>query len=475
MFSVIFYAHLLASLLLFRSLIQVAASSIHHNITIVHQYIIPMPPKKKHQIRITRAGGERAKGPTGEGTSAEPQLGETSARSTRGSSTMPTQMKVVTMPARKGKGSKGGGKDSSKKSNVMSNLKTPPEMLIAAHSPIVGTVVDLSTTPTTKGVMELDSPSAGLVARVPAAAKSRTRSEQQDKSVRKQALTELLQFQKMYKDAQRADKKYMSIASSSSEEDSDEDFKCLPDYPYDPDMFNSEEDELEDPMYYRDTSERGKGAVGRKLVTGGPVKPNTDGLSEVEAEKLIMKWRKERKKYTDRLALIKRKGLSKADVQGYDTSDEFTGVLVEKLRLQTQVEDTPMMVGHTYPTKEIVLLRIAEEANVSGCMISFVRSDTQRVNATGHRDGHKFCIKVVYNNAHAWKVEVCNTYPEKLVDDKLVDDNNKVETNVSEVGGEVGDPDDHSVSDPKDNDNEHCVDDDYGDDNESSDGMNDGE
>ena len=475
MFFCNFYAHLLASLLLFRSLIQVAASSIHHDITIVPSiYIIPMPPKKKQPVCITRAGGERANGPTGQGTSAEPQLGESSAQTTRGSSTMPTQMKVVTMPARKGKGSKGGGKYSSKKSNVMSNLKTPPEMLIAADAPLVGTAVDLSATTMTKGVMELDSPSAGTVARVPAAAKSRSRSEHDDKSVRKVALAELLKFQKMYKDAQRVSERYMSIASSS-EEDPDDDFKCLPDYPYDPGMFDSEEDELDDPTYYRDTSERGKGAVGRKLVTGGPVKPNTDGLSEVEAEKLIMKWRKDRKKYTDHLALMKRKVQSKEDVQAYDTSDEFTGVLVEKIRLQTQVEETPMMVGHTYPTKEIVLLRIAEEANVSGCMISFVRSDSKRVYATGGRDGHKFCINVMYNNAHSWKVEVCHTYPEKLVDEKLVDDDNNVETNAAEVGGEVGNPDDHSEDDLNDDDNGDSVDDDDGNDNESDDEINAGE
>ena len=56
-------------------------------------------------------------------------------------------------------------------------------MLIAGDSPIVGTVVDFSTATMTKGVMELDSPSAGTVARVPAAAKSESRSEQHDKSV----------------------------------------------------------------------------------------------------------------------------------------------------------------------------------------------------------------------------------------------------------------------------------------------------
>ena len=286
-----------------------------------------MPPKKKHQIRITRAGGGSAKDLTGDGPSAEQPLEDTSARLTRGSSKMPTQMNLVTIPARKGKGSKGGGKASSKKSDVISNLKTPPEMLIAGSSPSVGAVVDLSTDTVAKGVVELDSTSAGTAASVPAAAKSRSRSEEHDKSVRKEALSELLKFQKMYKQAQRVDEKYLSIASSS-EEDPDDDYVCLPEYPYDPEMFDSEEDDLDDPAYYRDTSERGNSSVGRKLVTGGPVKPNTDGLSEVEAEKLIRKWRKERKKYTDHLALMKRKGISTADVQAYDTSDKFTGVVV---------------------------------------------------------------------------------------------------------------------------------------------------
>ena len=57
----------------------------------------------------------------------------------------------------------------------------------------------------------------------------------------------------------------------------------------------------------------------------------------------------------------------------------------------------------------------------------------------------------------------------------LVDDNNKFETNVAEIGGEVGYPDDHSVDDPKDDDNGDCVDDEDGDDNESGDDINAGE
>ena len=52
-----------------------------------------------------------------------------------------------------------------------------------------------------------------------------------------------------------------------------------------------------------------------------------------------------------------------------------------------------MKVDHTYPNKELVLIRIAEEANLSGCMISIGRSCSQRVISTGARDGHMFCIR----------------------------------------------------------------------------------
>ena len=58
---------------------------------------------------------------------------------------------------------------------------------------------------------------------------------------------------------------------------------------------------LEDDDYYRDTELRDTGATGRKLIAGGPAKPNTESMGEVEAEKVLKVWRKERKKYTDGL------------------------------------------------------------------------------------------------------------------------------------------------------------------------------
>ncbi len=91
---------------------------------------------------------------------------------------------------------------------------------------------------------------------------------------------------------------------------------------------------------------------------------------------------------------------------------QLTGVLSDKIRLMSQVEESPMQVGHTYPTKEIVLIRIAEEArNLSGCMITISWSCSQRIFASGARDGHTFCIRVLYTNVHLWKVVECETHP----------------------------------------------------------------
>ena len=73
-----------------------------------------------------------------------------------------------------------------------------------------------------------------------------------------------------------------------------------------------------------------------------------------------------------------------------------------------------MKVGHTYPKKEIVLIRIAEETNLSGCMITIGRSCSKCVMDTGARDGHQFCIKVLYNSVHSWKVVTCDTNPEPV-------------------------------------------------------------
>jgi len=98
----------------------------------------------------------------------------------------------------------------------------------------------------------------------------------------------------------------------------------------------------------------------------------------------------------------------------YVDEKDYTGVTVDRIQLMTLVEEAPMKVGHTYPNKEVVLIRISEEANQSGSMVTIARSCSKRVIATGAKDGHQFCIKVLYSELHCWKVTECDTYPEPI-------------------------------------------------------------
>jgi hypothetical protein len=56
---------------------------------------------------------------------------------------------------------------------------------------------------------------------------------------------------------------------------------------------------------------------------------------------------------------------------------EHSGVLTDLLRMMTEVQASPLLVGHTFPDKELLLLRMAEEANLSGCRVSSKRSDVK--------------------------------------------------------------------------------------------------
>ena len=46
---------------------------------------------------------------------------------------------------------------------------------------------------------------------------------------------------------------------------------------------------------------------------------------------------------------------------------EYSSVVGARLLLMSDVEVTPLLKGHTFPTKEILLIRIAEEVNFCGC------------------------------------------------------------------------------------------------------------
>jgi hypothetical protein len=143
---------------------------------------------------------------------------------------------------------------------------------------------------------------------------------------------------------------------------------------------------------------RGAGA-GRKPKRGCPDKLNTDGMSKKEKEEVLGKWEKDWKRARDRDR--RRSAHDEAD----DTIT-YTGVASELLRTMTDVKATPLKVGDTFPTKETMILRIFEEANLYGVCMAIKRSDTFQVNARG-LNGGSFHVHGNFGIKTSWKVTVC--------------------------------------------------------------------
>ncbi len=90
------------------------------------------------------------------------------------------------------------------------------------------------------------------------------------------------------------------------------------------------------------------------------------------------------------------------------TEIEYSGVVDARLWLMLDVEVTPLLKGHTFPTKEILLIQIAEEANFCGCQIAIAQSNNCQVHVQGCA-GSLFHIKASCSIKLGWKVTTIET------------------------------------------------------------------
>jgi hypothetical protein len=115
--------------------------------------------------------------------------------------------------------------------------------------------------------------------------------------------------------------------------------------------------------YYRVNS---TGRWGRSLSSGGPPRPHTAGMSVAKAQEAIKEWRVLCKAHMDKMQREHRTLFS----SNAPTEIEYSSVVDARLRLMSDVEVTPLLKGHTFMMKEILLIQIAEEANFCGCQIA---------------------------------------------------------------------------------------------------------
>jgi hypothetical protein len=137
----------------------------------------------------------------------------------------------------------------------------------------------------------------------------------------------------------------------------------------------------DDELFQNDTAEKNveedmenyrvnsTGRRGCSLSSGEPQRPDTSGMSAAEAQIAIKEWRVLYKAHRDKMQMEQRM-LFGSNVA---TEIEYSGVVDARLWLMLDVEVTPLLKGHSFPTKEILLIRIAEEANFCGCQIAIVR------------------------------------------------------------------------------------------------------
>jgi hypothetical protein len=92
-----------------------------------------------------------------------------------------------------------------------------------------------------------------------------------------------------------------------------------------------------------------------------------------------------------------------------------------------EVESSPLMLDHTFPTKEVLLLRITEGANLNSCHVSSKRSDDYRVQVVGSSNS-SFKTYAVFSSTFGWKVTKCETRLDLL---------SQEETTVLDSGVEV--------------------------------------
>ena len=126
-----------------------------------------------------------------------------------------------------------------------------------------------------------------------------------------------------------------------------------------------------------------------------PPKPDVSGMDEEDAAAAVKVWRKQRKAWTDRRARQRRHQRA-----GIADLIQYTGDSTRTLRLMSVVQQRRLMSGESFETKDILRMRIAEEANLGNKEITTVRSDKYQLLVVGE----DFYVKANNTERRGWVV-----------------------------------------------------------------------
>jgi hypothetical protein len=169
---------------------------------------------------------------------------------------------------------------------------------------------------------------------------------------------------------------------------------------YDDDEYDDGMDEEARRIEYSDRNDVRHGRRQTNFIPGGPKPPIYDGMSQEEMAVAKTEFRKVRKKYTDGLRI---KRLREIVHEEY-IPESYSGCLSPFLRPMADVQKGRLEVHHTFPDKNMLLMRVAEEANLRGVNIFSARSDLREYTCTGSQ----YCVRANHTEQNGWTVSVAD-------------------------------------------------------------------
>jgi hypothetical protein len=133
----------------------------------------------------------------------------------------------------------------------------------------------------------------------------------------------------------------------------------------------------------------------------GPQPPDLDKYPKKERVVVWDAYKKKRKAFTDQ----QRKNRANLACEGLKVSEDvnpsdYKGCNLDRIRTMDKVEAHPLMANHTFSSRDIVYLRVAEEANLRSIVIKINRSDNQQFVASGI----DFYVRALFTDGVGWLV-----------------------------------------------------------------------
>ena len=145
-------------------------------------------------------------------------------------------------------------------------------------------------------------------------------------------------------------------------------------------LYDEDIDEDEKRIENSNSNKRVKVGRGRvNLIPGGPTLPNCDGMTADEADAAKKRYSIDRQKFRKELC---RERLRAAKGGLFDDKD-YTGDVTPTLRPIAQVINFHLKKRHTFSDRNLIVLRIAEEANCRGISFQTDKSDELKLYCRG--------------------------------------------------------------------------------------------